>query len=210
MIRASALAAAVTLAAPVWALAAPLDDAIALVQRAHPVLQAEHAAYRETSRQRDWSSDITLGWTQRGTAEGGAAGANAGLRLSIPLFDRSHELRTAEARSAWMVSRDGVLTGFLASVAELEGVAFESHEAERLRAFRRDRLEYQQRQVEEGIVEPDSLWPVAEAVEQADLDYTERQRRREALRERIAREFGGGQWTTLRDLLAEHVRQMTP
>ncbi|WP_445005129.1 hypothetical protein [Halomonas mongoliensis] len=210
MIRATALAAAVTLAAPGLALAAPLDDAIALVQRAHPVLQARQAEYRETTRQRDWSSDITLGWTQRGTAEGGSAGANAGIRVTIPLFDRSHELRSAEARSGWILSRDGVLTGFLASVAELESVAFELHEAERMRAFRRDRLEYQQRQVEEGIAEPETLWPVAEAMEQADLAYAERHRRNEAMREHIAREFGGGQWTTLRDLLAEHVRQMTP
>lgn len=52
-----------------WAEAAPLDDAIALVQRANPVLAAEYAEYRETTRQRDWSSDITLGWTQRGAVE---------------------------------------------------------------------------------------------------------------------------------------------
>ena len=210
MIRVTALTAAVTLSIPGAVMAAPLDDAIALVQRAHPVLQAREAEYRETTRQRDWSSDITLGWTQRGTAEGGAAGPNAGIRVSIPLFDRSHELRSAEARSGWMLSRDGVLTGFLASVAELEAISFELHEAERMRAFRRDRLEYQQRQVEEGIAEPDTLWPVAEAMEQADLVYAERLRRSEAMRERIAREFGGEQWTTLRDVLAEHVRQMRP
>ncbi|MCE0732466.1 hypothetical protein LWH48_06570 [Halomonas sp. G15] len=210
MIRVTVLAAAVTLSAPQVVLAAPLDDAIALVQRVHPVLQAQHAEYRETTRQRDWSSDITLGWTERGTAEGGAAGANAGIRVTIPLFDRSHELRTAEARSTWMASRDGVLTGFLASVAELEAVMLELHEAQRMRAFRRDRLEYQQRQVEEGIAEPDSLWPVAEAMEQADLLYAARQRRSEAMREHVAREFGGGQWTTLRDLLADHARQMMP
>ncbi|MFC2992939.1 hypothetical protein [Halomonas tibetensis] len=210
MIRCAALAAAVTLCAPSAVLAAPLDDAIALVQRAHPVLQAQQAQYRETTRQRDWSSDITLGWTQRGTAEGGAAGPNAGIRVSIPLFDRSHELRSAEARSGWMLSRDGVLTGFLASVAELEALMFERHEAERMRDFRRDRLEYQQRQVEEGIAEPDTLWPVAEAMEQADLAYAERHRRGDALRERIAREFGGGQWTTLRDLLADHANRMRP
>lgn len=210
MIRKAALAAIAMIAAPVWAEAAPLDDAIALVQRAHPVLAAEYAEYRETARQHDWSSDITLGWTQRGTAKGGAAGANAGISVSIPLFDRSHELRTAEARSAWTASRDGVLTGFFSSISELEALTLELAEAERMRAFRRDRLEYQRRQVEEGIAEPDSLWPVAEAMELADLDYAERQAKQQALSERIAREFGGEQWMTLRDLLAEHVKRKMP
>lgn len=210
MIRKAALAAIVTFAAPTWVVAAPLDDAIALVQRAHPVLAAEYAEYRETTRQRDWSSDITLGWTQRGTVEGGAAGANAGISVSIPLFDRSHELRTAEARSAWTASRDGVLTGFLASVSELEALALELAEAERMRDFRRDRLEYQRRQVEEGIAEPDTLWPVAEAMEVADMAYAQRQAKQQTLGERIAREFGGEQWTTLQDLLGEHAKRMTP
>lgn len=103
-----------------------------------------------------------------------------------------------------------MLTGFLVSVSELEALALELAEAERMRDFRRDRLEYQRRQVEEGIAEPDSLWPVAEAMELADLDYAERQAKQQALSERIAREFGGEQWTTLRDLLAEHVKRKMP
>lgn len=210
MIRCTALAVAVALATPAGVLAAPLDDAIALVQRAHPVLQAQQAEYREATRQRDWSSDITQGWTERGTAEGGAAGANAGTRMTIPLFDRSHELRTAEARSTWVLSRDGVLTGFLDSVSELEALMLEIHEAQRMREFQRDRLVYQQRQVEEGIAEPDTLWPVAEVMELADLTYVERHRRGEVLCEHIAREFGGEQWMTLRGLLAEHVKQVMP
>lgn len=210
MIRKAALTAIVTIAAPAWVVAAPLDDAVALVQRANPVLAAEYAEYQETTRQRDWSSDIKLGWTQRGTVEGGAAGANAGISVSIPLFDRSHELRTAEARSAWTASRDGVLTGFLASVSELEALAQELVEAKRMRNFRRDRLEYQRRQVEEGIAEPDTLWPVAEAMEVADMAYAQRQAKQQTLGEHIARAFGGEQWTTLQDLLDEHVKRRMP
>lgn len=210
MIRCAALAAAVTVAAPVWALAAPLDDAIVLVQRAHPVLQAEYAEYRETTRQRAWSTDLTVGWTERGTAQGGAAGPNAGIRVSIPLFDRSHELRNAEARSDWMASRDGVLKAFLAAVAELEAQAVTSHEASTMRDFWRDRLEYQQRQVEEGISEPESLWSVAESMQRADLAYAQHEQTIAALQERIAREYGGEQWMTLRDLLVEYANQNRP
>lgn len=195
---------AATLVAPVWALGAPLDDALRLVRNAHPVLQAERSEYQETTRQHSWSSDITVGWTERGTAEGGAAGPNAGISVTIPLFDRSHELRSSESHTALMIARDTVLTSFMARVAELDMATIELHEAERMRQFRRDRLEYQQRQVEEGISEPDTLWPVAEALEQADLLFSANQQRVAALREHIARQFGGAQWMTLRGLLVAH------
>lgn len=210
MNRAVALAAAVILAAPLQGLATPLDDAIALVRQAHPVVQARQAEYRETTRQRDWSSDITLGWTQRGTAEGGAAGPNAGIRVTIPLFDRSHELRSVSARREWVESSEALLAAFLDAVAEHDQLVLDVHEADTLRHFWRDRLAYQQRQVEDGLQEPDSLWPVAESMQRADLDYLRRSRRLEALRERVAREYGGAQWTTLQALLVEHANSTRP
>lgn len=201
---------AVSLLVPTLAPAAPLDDAIALVQRAYPVLQSQEAVYREATRQRDWSTDLTLGWTERGTAEGGAAGPNAGIRVSIPLFDRSHELRSAEARSAWLSARESVLAAFLAAVTGLEELALATREADTMSDFWRDRLEYQQRQVEEGIVEPDTLWPVAESMQRAEILHGQKQQALASRQEAIAREYGGQQWMTLRDLLAEHVKPSRP
>ncbi|GAB2723259.1 TolC family protein [Halomonas garicola] len=204
MIRPAGMAAAVALAAPLFAHAAPLDDALALVHKAHPVLQAHRSEYRETTRQRDWSSDITLGWTQRGTTEGGAAGANAGIRVTIPLFDRSHELRSATARSAWVEKRALITTAFMAALAELETLSAAALEAETMRDFYRDQLEYRQRQVEEGISEPDTLWSATETAQRTEMEYQKAQQALNAARDRVAREYGGRQWMTLRDLLAAH------
>jgi hypothetical protein len=202
--RSTGIVAAVALAAPLITHAAPLDDALALIQRAHPVLQARHSEYQETTRQRDWSSDISVGWTQRGTAEGGAAGPNAGIRVTIPLFDRSHELRSATARSAWAAERSAVTTAFMVAVGELETLSAAAQEAEIMRDFYRDQLAYRQRQVEEGISEPDTLWSIAETAQRAELSHTQAHQALEAAQERIAREYGGEQWTMLRDLLAAH------
>lgn len=204
MIRPAGMAVAVALAAPVTVLAAPLDDALALVQTAHPMLQAHHDEYTETTRQRDWSSDITLGWTGRGTSEGGAAGANAGIRVTIPLFDRSHELRSATARSAWIDKRSSITTAFMAALAELETLSAAARETETMRDFYRDQLEYRQRQVEEGISEPDALWGAAETAQRTEMEYQKAHQALSAARERVAREYGGRQWMTLRDLLAAH------
>jgi len=96
-----------------------VDEALALVLAAHPVLEAERAELGEQERQRDWHAEVSLGWTKRGTDAGGAAGPNAGVRVSIPLFDRSRRLRLMQARTAWRKARKGVVKSFLADLARL-------------------------------------------------------------------------------------------
>jgi len=191
---------------PVLAAAAPLDDAVALVLEAHPVLAAERAVLEAQTHQRDWNADVTLSWTQQGTEFGGAGGPNAGIRLRIPLFDRSHEIKAATARSAWQNSRDTVLRSFLAEVEKLTEQAAEVRATDAMRAFHKDLLEYRKKQVDEGLAEANTLWDVAANVQQAEHEYRKARTKLEAMLESVARQYGGEQWKTLQALLAEHVK----
>jgi len=197
----------VLLMLPALAAAAPLDDAVTLVLEAHPVLAAERAAMQAQTSQRGWNADVTLSWTQRGTEFGGAGGPNAGIRLRIPLFDRTHELKSANARSAWQNSRDRVLRRFLAEVEALVALAAEAREADTMRAFHKDRLEYRKKQVAEGLAEADSLWEVAERLREAEHKYRKARTELETLLESVARQYGGEQWKRLRALLAARAKQ---
>ena len=179
-----------------------LDEAVGLVLAAHPVLVAEQAEFVEVTRQRTWSTDLTLSYTEQGTEYGGPGGTNAGLRVSIPLFDRSHELAAARARTGLQQSRDRVLAAFLADVEQLGTQAAKVRELDTMRRFYRDRLEYRKQQVDEGLIEPDQLWPAAEKMQQAEFDFRAEQGRLVMMQERIARKYGGEQWQQLRDLLA--------
>lgn len=190
------------LSIPTLAVADGLDEAVSLVLSANPVLVAEQAEFTETTRQRSWSTDLTLSYTEQGTDYGGPGGANAGIRVSIPLFDRKHELDTARASTGLQQARDRVLAAFLADVERLGTQAAKVRELETMRRFYRDRLEYRKQQVDEGIAEADELWPAAEKMQQVEFDYRAELGKLETMRERIAREYGGEQWTRLRDLLA--------
>jgi len=189
------------LAAPVQA--DPMAEALRLVEARHPVLSAQAAEQAALARQRNWKTDVFVGWTQRGTEFSPEAGANAGVRLTIPLFDRSHELETARTRTTWSRERSGIVAGFLAEVQKLRGMALELENADSARELYRDRLEYWRQAVEEGKSEPERLWGEAEALLKADQAYRKAREALDAERERIAREYGGDAWTTLSVLLAE-------
>lgn len=77
-----------------------LEEALALLAAANPIIAAERALYEEQTRQRPWETVVTLGYSVTDTFESGAAGPNAALRVRIPLWDRSNELKTAQARAA--------------------------------------------------------------------------------------------------------------
>lgn len=198
---ASAALAGALLAAPVRA--DPLAEALRLVEARHPVLSAQAAERSALARQRNWQADVFVGWTQRGTEFSPEAGPNAGVRVTIPLFDRSRELESARTRTAWTRERSGIVAGFLADVRGLRGMAVEVDSADAARELYRDRLEYWRRAVEEGKSEPERLWGEAEALLDADQAYRAAQEALDAERERIAREYGGEAWTTLSGLLAE-------
>ncbi len=77
-----------------------LQEALILVGDANPVLTTERDIYREQQRQRSWDASITIGYSITDTFESGAAGPNAALRVRIPLWDRSTELKTSERKQA--------------------------------------------------------------------------------------------------------------
>ncbi|MES9947197.1 MAG: TolC family protein [Candidatus Thiodiazotropha sp.] len=180
-----------------------LDEAVALVLVYHPVLAAEASEYAEVERQRTWKADLSLSYHEKGTEHGGPGGANAGVRVSIPLFDRSRDLEVAKARTGVAKARERVLAAFLADVEMLGEQSARVYELATMRRFHRDRLEYRKRQAEEGTIEAGDLWEAAEKVQLADFHHRAEKDRLGIMRERIAREYGGTRWTRLRDLLAD-------
>lgn len=182
--------------------AAELDDAVALVLAAHPVLVAERAQLEAAGRQHEWKTDVSLSWTQRGTDYGGAGGPNAGIRFSIPLFDRSRELRLAKARAAERRAEEQVRDAFLADVATLRANAANVRELKVMRDLQRDRLEYRRKQVEQGLAEADTLWADAEKMQKADNDYRRELDALETAIDTTSRKYGGDEWKRLRGLLA--------
>jgi hypothetical protein len=186
---------------PRFAGAVDLDEAVALVLAYHPVLLAVTTEYEETARQHTWSADVSLSYHEKGTEYGGPGGGNAALRVSIPLFDRSYELKAVKARTGVEQARERVLAAFLVDVEKLKVQAAKVRELATMKRFYRDRLEYRKRQVAEGMIEADDLWEAAEKVQLSEFDHRAEAERLETMRERIAREYGGARWTRLRDLL---------
>jgi Outer membrane efflux protein len=181
----------------------PLGEAVALVLQSNPVLTTQEASVAEAARQRGWSSAINLGWTERGTEYGGVAGANAGVSVRIPIFDRTHELKLAEAQLRAAQTRDTVLAAFLADVRAVKEVAAKASELDDLRHLCRDRTEFWKQAVKEGRAEQEKLWPEAEQWRRAEHAYRQARLSLETTRETTARRFGGEQWLKLRDLLVE-------
>lgn len=192
---------------PLAAGASPLDEALAIVQAGNPVLIAEHRQLDMLDRQRNWTARVSLGWTKRGTEYGGGAGSNAGVQLSIPLFDRKRDLDRAEALSGLAATRARITAGFLADVKALDKQAVDLVSAGKLRDLARDRLEYRRKQVDEGLQEADRLWSEAEAFQKAEQDVEQARAALEAGLEATAREYGGEEWKQLRALLAAHVKR---
>jgi hypothetical protein len=88
---------------------------------------------------------------------GGGSGHNAAIHVRIPLWDRSNDLKTAQARASWQRAEDSVRTAFLADVQSLCEQAAQVKALDTLRAFQRDRLTYRQEQVDQGLADPDTL-----------------------------------------------------
>jgi len=202
--------AVIALLVPLSSAAAPLDDAVALVQLAHPTLVAQHDEFRAVRSQSDWSADVTLGWTEKGTAEGGARGANAGIRVTIPLAGGTGDVETAQARTALARARERVVSEFLDAAKQIRLKAAAVDGFKERRAFERDRLEYFRKRVDEGLEDAPELWPVADAVRSAEADYREARAELETLLTHTARRYGGERWNQLRALLAAHAKQTRP
>jgi len=195
---------------PLSGVADPLDDAVALVRAAHPALEAAQAEYRAVREQPDWSADVTLGWTEKGTVQGGASGANAGIRVTIPLVGGEGDVETAKARESLAKARERVVSDFLDAAKRLRTKAAEVNTLEERRDFERDRLEYFKKRVDEGLADSPKLWPVADAVRDAEGNYREARAAFDTMLTHTARRYGGDQWKRLRALLAAHANRTQP
>ena len=195
---------------PLPAGASSLDEAIQLVNHAHPVIQAEEERLAALKERQPWSMDLLLGWARRGTQEVTTGGANAGVQVTIPLFDRSHDLEIARERAAVLNARQQIHARFLEAVERLRGVAADKASAHTQRDFARDRLTYGKQQVEQGLIEAADLWPIARAANEAEVAFAAAEDALAAQLDATARRYGGEQWQTLKRLLAEHLKSSVP
>jgi hypothetical protein len=185
---------------------ARLEEALALLAQANPVPIAERDTYTEQTRQHAWETVVTLGYSVTDTFEAGAAGPNAALRVRIPLWDRSTDLKTARARSAWQRAADTLRTAFLADIQALCEQAAQVQALATLHAFHRDRLAYRQEQVDQGLAEADALWSEAEGAQKAEHDWQREAGKLAAKRLTLARRYGGEEWGRLQVLLEAMAR----
>lgn len=190
--------------------ASDLDEAVNLVLSAHPVVEAAELQFAEINRKSAWSMNVNVGWSERGTIEGGAAGANAGVQVNIPLFDRSHQREVARERIQLQTQRQQVHAGFLEAVRSLRADAAALESASTQKAFAKDRLVYGRKQVDEGIESPDTLWPLADSLHRAELDYASKKDALAIHLDTVSRRYGGDQWRILRDRLDAHLKSKVP
>lgn len=185
---------------------ARIEAATTLVLQANPLILAKHQELTEQSRQRNWNASLTLGYSTEDSDESTANGANAAIRLEIPLFDRANELKVAKERTALQGTRDSILNRFLSDVEKLCSKAEQVRELGTMRGFYRDRLQYRQEQVKEGLEEAASLWGESEKVQQVENDYRRERGALGAMQLAVARRFGGEEWKRLQVLLADASR----
>jgi hypothetical protein len=178
-----------------------LEEALTIIAEANPVLIAERGIYAEQTRQHPWETVVTVGYSVTDTFESGEAGPNAALRVRIPLWGRSNDLKTAQARATWKRAEDSVRIAFLTDIQALCEQAAQVEALDTLRAFHRDRLTYRQEQVDQGLAEPDTLWVETEAAQKAEHEWRREAGKLQAQRLTLARRYGGEDWGRLRALL---------
>lgn len=178
-----------------------LEEALTVVSLANPVLRAVNRANAEAQRQRDWKAVLNLGYDTNTTFETGAAGARAALRVEIPLWDRRTDLAKAEAEAALASQQDSTRTALLADIQRLCELSSQVGALNTLRTFTRDRLEYRQERVNQGLESAESLWSEAESMQRAEHDWQRESGKLQALRLTLAHRYGGSEWQRLQALL---------
>ncbi len=182
---------------------APLDEVLAIVRRS-PLVEAGQAVLREQTAQRNWKANVTFRWQQQTSFDEtglSQAGPSAGFAVTIPLFDRSHELAVAKARAEMTEKVASHIEGFLTMVEGLSAARTKLEATGELRGLYRDELEYWKQSVTQGLEEAKSLWPKAEALKQAENEYRAAELAFRLKRESVARQYGGGEWRRLASLL---------
>lgn len=172
-----------------------------LVEQYHPALVSERGVLAAQSRQHDWAAELGLSYADKSTTAD-AQGVNTQLRVSIPLFDRKHELALATQRNALTGQTQQLREAFLADLAKLCAQSTKVRELDTQREFWRDRLKYQQQRVDEGLDESVTLWQQVEKSRNAEYDYQRENGELTAQLITISRQYGGKEWKRLQALLA--------
>jgi hypothetical protein len=183
-----------------------LEEALALVGQAHPVLQADRDSYAEQRRQRPWDVSLAVGYSITDTFESGDAGPNAAIRVRIPLWDRTSELQAAKDKAAAVAKEDATRAALIADIQALCAHAHQVRALGTARQFNRDRLTYRQERVDQGIDPADSLWSEAEAFQNATHTWEQEAAKLDTTRLTLARRYGGEEWVRLQALF----EAMTP
>ena len=171
-----------------------------LVEAAHPVLLSERDVLQSSRRQYSWRADVLLSYAIEPTNTE-AQGANTLLRVSIPLFDHKRALATAKQQNAVTKTTQQIREAFLADLQTLCTQAANVQALDTQRAFYRDRLQYQQKRVDEGLDEAVSLWSQAEKMQQAEFDWRREDGELTAQLMTLSRKYGGHEWKRLQALL---------
>lgn len=179
-----------------------LEEALLIVAGANPVLLAEHQAHAEAQRQRDWKASLSLGYDTNTSFESGDAGARAALRVEIPLWDRTSQVEKAKARAALIGKEDSLRVSLLGDIQTLCELSSQVKALDTLRAFTRDRLDYRQERVNQGLDPAETLWREAETMQRAEHDWQRESGKLDALRLTLARRYGGEEWVRLQTLLS--------
>lgn len=177
------------------------ESVLLLARVADPVLEAERDEYRAVAEKPNWKLDLGAGWTHNGTEYGGAGGVNAGIRVSIPLVDRTNDIERARARVALTKSEDSRTQALLLELEKLCNKVQEAEALDEKRRLLRDKLGWQQKRVDEGYDKPAALWQATEEAAKADQDWRKLTAEMKRLRDRLARTFGGERWSEIKRLL---------
>ncbi len=185
---------------------AEIEAATTLALQSNQVILAERQELAEQSRQRGWSAKLTLGNPVVSSDNISTTGPNIGVQVEIPLFDRSDELKLAQARSAFQEQQDSLLSDFLNRMEKFCSLNNQVRELGTMQRFYRDQLRYRQEQVKNGLEEEDIVWKATEKAQKVEHDYRRTRGELAAMQLAIARRFGGDEWKRLQALLAEMSR----
>ena len=185
---------------------AQLDEALRLVAIANPVLVASREVVEESRKSRDWRAVLTIGYDSNETYETGAAGARAAVNVQIPLFDNQSRVARAKEQAAFMLQQDAKAAALIGDIQTLCELASQRNGFQTMKSLTKDRLEYRQERVNQGLDPADRLWQEAEALQTQEHQWRAAESKLDALRLTLARRYGGEEWQRLQALLTAMTR----
>lgn len=186
-----------------------LEEALQIVGESYAPLQSARVLAAEQARKPNWSLSVTVGYSISDIIDedwGTGAGANAAIRLRIPIGDNASAINAAKERAEVARNEDQVRAAIMDGITN---ICEQAHKVRALKAradFMRDRLGYRQERVEQGLDPADSLWGDAQAYQEALHTYQEEKAKLDTQRLMLARRYGGDQWPRLKALLESMTR----